>query len=61
MAEEFDSIEDMEARETARKLPIGWVVLYCALIVWGMFYLYAYTPQLGGWSQSQAYEDSLDR
>ncbi len=51
-----DDIEAMEAKETARKLPVGWLLLFWGLIVWGAYYLYAYSPALGGWSQSQDVE-----
>lgn len=60
MSEDFERIEDMEAKETRNKLPIGWLVLYIGLIVWGIYYLAAYTPQLSGWSQAGAYEKSVE-
>lgn len=58
MAEEFDNIHDFEAKETSRKLPLGWLILFWGLILWGVFYLYTYTPSLGGWSQEKAYQES---
>lgn len=51
-----DDIEAMEAKETAGKLPTGWVVLFWGLVVWGAYYLWAYSPALGGWSQAQDLE-----
>lgn len=59
MQEDFDRIEDLEAKETARKLPLGWLILYIGLIVWGIYYFFAYTPAISGWSQSSAYEESV--
>lgn len=59
MDEELDHIEEFESEATARKLPAGWLILFWGLIIWGIFYLYLYTPQLGGWSQQQAYEESV--
>jgi len=53
---ETDDIEAMEAKETARKLPAGWLLLFWGLIGWGAFYLWAYSPALGGWSQAQDLE-----
>lgn len=45
-----DSVEAFEAKETAHRLPVGWLVLFFGLIAWGLYYGYAYTS-LGGWSQ----------
>ncbi|HEX9053071.1 MAG TPA: cbb3-type cytochrome c oxidase N-terminal domain-containing protein [Anaeromyxobacter sp.] len=53
---ELDDLEKFEAKDTARKLPVGWLLLFWGLIVWGAFYLWRYTPALGGWSQSQELE-----
>jgi hypothetical protein len=59
MADDLDNIEEFEARETSRKLPIGWMILFWALIIWGAYYLYTYSPWLSGWSQETAYQESL--
>jgi hypothetical protein len=61
MAEEFDEIDSFEAKETSHKLPVGWLILFWGLILWGVYYLYSYTPSLGGWSQQQAYEESVKK
>ncbi|BDG01910.1 hypothetical protein [Anaeromyxobacter oryzae] len=53
---QLDDIEAFEAKGTARKLPAGWLLLFWGLIVFGAYYLWAYTPALGGWSQSQDLE-----
>lgn len=53
---ELDDLSKFEAKETSRKLPVGWLLLFWGLIVWGAFYLYRYSPALGGWSQSQDLE-----
>ena len=50
---ELDDLSKFEAKETSRKLPVGWVLLFWGLIVWGAYYLWSYTPGLGGWSQAQ--------
>ncbi|ABS25428.1 cbb3-type cytochrome c oxidase N-terminal domain-containing protein [Anaeromyxobacter sp. Fw109-5] len=42
--------------ETAHKLPVGWLVLFFGLIAWGVWYLWAFTPSLGGWSQAKELE-----
>ena len=60
MPEELDdNIEDMEAHETARTLPLGWVILYIGLIVWGGYYVVKYLPAISGWTQEGAYEQSV--
>jgi heme/copper-type cytochrome/quinol oxidase subunit 2 len=53
---ELDDLSKFEAPETAHELPLGWVLLFWGLIVWGIWYLWAYTPALGGWSQAQDLE-----
>jgi hypothetical protein len=59
MTEELDDIEAFEAKETARKLPIGWLILFFGLIIWGVYYFVSYTPGISGWSQEKAYEESI--
>ncbi len=54
--EEMDDLSAFEAKETARKLPVGWLVLFWGLVAWGVWYLWTYTPALGGWSQAQDLE-----
>jgi len=61
MANELDNIEALEAKETRKKLPIGWVLLFWALILWGIYYFVAYTPGISGWSQGKAYEESMTK
>ncbi len=53
---ELDDLTKFEAKDTANKLPVGWVLLFWGLVVWGGWYLWKYTPALGGWSQSQDLE-----
>lgn len=59
MTEEIDSIEEFEAKETSKKLPIGWLILFWGLIIWGIYYFISYTPSISGWSQEKAYEESI--
>lgn len=51
MKEHFENNEHMEADN---KIPVGWTIFFIAMIVWGVFYLWSYTPELGGWSQHDA-------
>lgn len=60
MTDEPDNIEEFEAKETSRKLPMGWLVLFWALILWGVFYFVSYTPGISGWSQEKEYEESVN-
>ena len=61
MVEDFDDIEAFEAKDTSRKLPVGWLILFWGLIIWGIFYFVAYTPAISGWSQEKAYEESVNK
>lgn len=47
-----DSPDALEAKATAHALPIGWVVLLVGLLVWGAYYLWAYSPWSTGWTQA---------
>jgi hypothetical protein len=53
---EIDDLSSFEAKETARKIPVGWALLFWGLVVWGVYYLWAYSPALGGWRQAQDLE-----
>lgn len=53
-----DTADALEAKETAKKVPLGWWALFWGLIVWGVYYAWTYTPSLGGWSQVKAFEES---
>ena len=54
-----DTPEALERKETAKKLPLGWLALFWGLIIWGIYYTWTYSPSLGGWSQAKAYEESV--
>jgi len=49
---EIDDLTTFEAKETAGKIPVGWALLVWGLILFGAFYLWAYSPALGGWRQA---------
>ena len=51
-----DSAEALEAKDTAKKLPWGWRLLYVGLVAWGAAYLWAYSPWSSGWTQVKEYE-----
>lgn len=54
---EFDGIQEREAGKN--KMPIGMTVLFMGLILFGLVYMYLYTPQTTGWNQTQRYEETL--
>ncbi len=53
-----DTADALQAKKTENAVPIGWWVFFFGLIVWGVYYVWTYTPSLGGWSQSKAFEES---
>jgi hypothetical protein len=50
---ELDDLSRFEAKETSRRIPFGWGLLFWGLVIWGAWYLWSFTPGLGGWSQAQ--------
>jgi choline-glycine betaine transporter len=59
MADDIDDTRAFEAKETAKKIPVGWQILFWGLILWGVYYTVAHTPAISGWSQERAYMESL--
>ncbi len=59
--EEQDDIHSYESKGTAKKLPVGWLILFLGLIAWGVFYTLAYTPGISSWSQAKAYTQSIQK
>ncbi len=55
-----DDLSKFEAGETSHRIPVGWSLLFWGLVVWGVYYLWAYTPSLGGWRQAQDAEGGGD-
>jgi hypothetical protein len=53
---EIDDLTAFEAKETSHTLPVGWSLLFWGLILFGVYYLWAYSPALGGWQQAQDVE-----
>lgn len=56
--DDMDNIHDFEAEDTAKKLPLGWQLLFWGLILFGIYYAVAYTPLFTGWSQERAYTET---
>ena len=61
MVEDYDDIEAFEAKDTSKKLPVGWLILFWGLIIWGIYYFVSYTPAISGWIQGKAYEESVNK
>ena len=61
MIDDNDNISDMERPDTKSRLPIGWVALFLGLILWGMYYMYAYNPVTTGWTQEKEYTESIQK
>jgi hypothetical protein len=53
LQDELDDLSKFEAKETSHTLPVGYLVLYFGLILWGLWYLWAYSPWGSGWTQAE--------
>ena len=59
MKEEFDNIEEFTREDTENALPLGWLILFIGLIVFGIYYTYSFSPWSTGWTQEKALEQSM--
>lgn len=59
--DEQDDIAAMNRKDTEHKLPIGWVILFAGLIIWGVYYFISYTPAISGWTQDAAFEEVIKK
>jgi len=55
---EFDGIQ--ERQEGKSRMPAGMTILFIGLIVFGLCYLYFYSPQTTGWTQLSQYQRKMD-
>ena len=46
-----DSAETLQNQETAHAFPVGLKLLFAGLILFGVYYLWAYSPWSTGWTQ----------
>jgi len=58
---DIDKIEDMEREDTKKRLPVGWLLFFIGIILWGIFYIISYTPEISGWSQEKQYLESIKK
>jgi ABC-type Fe3+ transport system permease subunit len=54
-----DSAEAMEAKETAHSLPLGFIVLFVGLVLFGLYYFFTFSPVFTGWTQVKELEEGL--
>ncbi|MGC8925561.1 MAG: cbb3-type cytochrome c oxidase N-terminal domain-containing protein [Calditerrivibrio sp.] len=59
--EEFDDLSKFEREDTKHNLPAGWLILFISLIVFGIYYVYSFTPSFTGWSQEKALQESMKK
>jgi hypothetical protein len=47
---------DFTPVEGEKPVPMGWRILFWGLVAFGAYYLWAYSPALGGWTQTRDLE-----
>jgi cytochrome c oxidase cbb3-type subunit 3 len=52
---EFDGIKERE--EGRKRMPLGMTILFLGLVLFGLVYMYLYTPAISGWTQQSQYEE----
>jgi len=55
---EYDGIRERE--EGKKKMPLGMAVLFLSLLVFGLVYLYLFSPLTTGWKQVEQYERRME-
>lgn len=53
---DFDGILHREG--TQHNLPLGWLIFFIGVILWGIWYMFVYVP-IGSWSQSEEYSTKV--
>ncbi|RMG75277.1 MAG: cytochrome C [Nitrospirae bacterium] len=48
-------------KESNKKIPRGWLLFYIGVIVWLVWYIFSYTPQISGWSQYKVFEEEMKK
>jgi len=59
MSEKENQELDFTPVEGEKPVPLGWRVLFWGLIVFGAYYLWAYSPAFSGWTQVNDLEGGL--
>ncbi len=52
--------EPIGKMEAHNKVPLGFLVLLFGLIAFGVYYIAAYTPEIGGWSQYKVLSKEME-
>jgi cytochrome c oxidase cbb3-type subunit 3 len=52
---EFDEI-----KEEHNKIPRGWLLFFIGLIVWLVWYIFSFTPEISGWSYYKIFEKEME-
>src|SRR5574341_2305552 len=55
---EFDGIKERE--EGKSKMPLAMTILFLDLVIFGLVYLYLFSPQTTGWTQGDQYQRRMD-
>ena len=55
---EFDGIKERE--EGKSKMPLAMAILFVGLVIFGLVYLYLFSPQTTGWTQGEQYQRRMD-
>ncbi len=48
-------------KEAHNKIPRGWLIFYISLIVWLVWYIFSFTPEISGWSYYKIYEEEMKK
>ena len=59
MHDDFEDIAGLENHDTARQLPLEFLLIFFGLILFGLVYLARYTPAISGWTQTQQLEEQV--
>ena len=59
MSEKENQELDFTPREEEKPVPVGWRVLFWGLILFGAYYLWAYSPAFSGWTQANDLEGGV--
>ncbi|MDR2870554.1 MAG: hypothetical protein LBV04_08895 [Deferribacteraceae bacterium] len=57
---DWDDISKFDNHETAKHLPLGWLIMAIGLTAFAAYYVFAYTPTFTGWTQTQQYEEAVN-
>jgi hypothetical protein len=59
MADNYDDIESFTRHDTEKKMPLGWVILFVLLVLFGAYYVISFTPEITGWSQYSEFAEAI--